>query len=131
MERLASPGENEALGLLGLARRAGAVSRGVDATRRALVAGEVRLVLLASDASDTQLKKVYNLIHRRLVPVRWVSAKDVLGQALGSGALSIVGVTAGSFATQMLQQLPPVPSASAKRLGLEYEQEEPGLDAGR
>ncbi len=100
------PRESEALGLLGLARRAGAVVVGVDATRRSLGSGEVRLVVVADDASESQYKKVRNLIRSRGVPVRRVSARDVLGRALGRSPLSVVGVTAGSFAMQLQERLP-------------------------
>jgi ribosomal protein L7Ae-like RNA K-turn-binding protein len=105
--RKVGPGQSKVLGLLGLARRAGAVSPGVEATRRSLGTGEVRLVLLATDASETQLEKVRGLIRRRGVPVRHVAARDALGKALGRGRLSVVGVTTRSFATQLLEQLPP------------------------
>lgn len=98
--------EAEALGLLGLARRAGAVLRGVDATRRAVASGESGLVLLAADASETQLRKVVNLVRHRGVPVRWVSGKDALGRALGEGALSVVGIERGSFAEQIQARIP-------------------------
>ena len=128
MVRRESLGESEALGLLGLARRAGAVSRGVDATRRSLGAGEVRLVLLAADASETQFRKVRNLI--RGVPVRWVSARNVLGRALGLNALSMVGVTESSFAKQLSERLPPMPSGSLGQPELEGAQEESSSDAG-
>ncbi len=125
----ANPRELEILGLLGLARRAGAVSPGVDATRRSLGAGDVRLVLLATDVSETQFEKVRRLIGRRRVPVRWVSDRDVLGRALGKSALSMVGVTEGSFAAQLLERLPPMPYGSVRPLELEEAQEEPSSNA--
>ena len=117
-----SPGQSEALGLLGLARRAGAVSPGVDATRRSLGTGEVRLVLLATDASETQFKKVRGLIRRRGVPVRWVAAREALGRALGCSTLSMVGVTESSFAARLLEQLPSSEAVSLER-GFEVAQE--------
>ena len=100
--RLADP-----LGLLGLARRAGAVSPGVGATRRALAAGEVRLVLLATDASETQWRKVRSLVRRSGVPVGAIAPRHVLGRALGRASLSVIGVTDRSFAKQLLEKLSP------------------------
>ena len=130
MGRRESPRESEALGLLGLARRAGAVSRGVDATRRSLESGEVRLVLFATDASETQFKKVRNLIRRRGVPVLRISDRDLLGRAVGRSALSVVGVTERSFARQLLERVPQMPSGSLGQQELEGAQEEQSSDAG-
>ncbi len=125
-----SPRESEALGLLGLARRAGAVVPGVDATRRSLGAGEVRLVLLARDASENQFKKVRSLIRSRGVPVRMVSARAALGRALGRSTLSMVGVTATSFAAQLLERLPANPSRAGGSTEGDRSQDERSADAG-
>jgi len=111
-----TPGESEALSLLGLARRAGAVVPGVEATRRSLEAGRVRLVLLATDASETQYRKVRALVRRRNVPVRRVSDKGMLGACVGRGTLSVVGVTSSSFVRLLLERLPPASSGNAGAL---------------
>ncbi len=95
----------EALALLGIARRAGAVVKGTDATRRGLKAGEVGLVLVAHDASEAQLKKVLALAKADGVPVVRAGSRTELGGALGAGALSAVGVTGKSFVTQLQKVL--------------------------
>ena len=101
------PRPADALGLLGLARRAGAVTPGVGATRRALQAGSVRLVLLAADASATQWKKVRGRARGAGVPVEMVASRVVLGRALGRTELSVAGVTDRSFAKQLQERLSP------------------------
>lgn len=105
-ERAEGRKEAEALGFLGLARRAGAVTRGIVATRRSVAADELGVVLLAADASETQLRKVRGLVQHRGVPVRWVSGKGVLGHALGDRELSVAGVSRGPFARQLMMRLP-------------------------
>lgn len=95
----------DVLGLLGLARRAGAVTPGVGATRRALGAGAVRLVLVATDASETQRKKVRGRARGAGVPLEAVASRAVLGRALGRTELSAAGVTNRSFAKQLLEKL--------------------------
>ena len=72
-----------ALRLVGLARRAGAVAPGTDAVRRAIREGEAQLVLIASDASRTQVDKVRTTLHDRAIPqvvlgiaTRWVRRSD-------------------------------------------------------
>lgn len=98
-------GETDVLSLVGLARRAGSVARGTEATRRALRAGDAHLVLTAADASPTQKKKVLGLARGREVPHRVVADRAELGAALGSGPLSAVAVTHPSFATRILERL--------------------------
>lgn len=106
------PREAEALGLLGLARRAGAVVQGTDGVRKALLSGDLSLVVFASDASEVQLEKVLKVLRHHEVPVRWVSRREVLGHAVGGGPLSVLGVKTRSFADRLL---PVLPSALSER----------------
>ena len=98
-------GRSKALELLGLAQRAGAVERGVDATRRAVREGRARLVLIADDASAAQLKKITGLLEHRPVPRHQVVGQEALGAALGGGPVSAVAVTRGDFVEPMLRHL--------------------------
>lgn len=99
--------ESEALSLLGLARRAGDVALGTDATRRAVREGEARLVLTAEDASKTQLVKVLRLVRERNVPHRTVEHRSTLGAALGTALASAAAVTNPSLAERILDRLSP------------------------
>ncbi|MEX0980376.1 MAG: L7Ae/L30e/S12e/Gadd45 family ribosomal protein [Gemmatimonadota bacterium] len=98
-------GRADALSFLGLARRAGAVVKGTDATRRALRNGEVALVLTAEDASPAQLEKVLGLLRHGTVPYRTAGSRAELGAAVGSAPLSTLAVTKASFADQIVQRL--------------------------
>ena len=95
----------EALALLGLAMRAGAVVRGTDATRHAIRDGSASLVVLAEDASAVQRKKVLRLLERRGTPHASVGSRSELGVAIGSAPVSAIAVTKGSFADQVLDRL--------------------------
>lgn len=95
----------EALRLLGLARRAGAVVSGTEATRRALRRGVARLVLMASDASSTQLHKVRSALRNRPIPRAILGDRVTLGGAVGQGAVSAVAVTTESFAEELRRSL--------------------------
>ena len=97
---------SDALELLGLAQRAGAVERGVDAARRAVREGRARLILLADDASATQLRKLTGLLEHRPVPRRRVAGRAALGAALGVAPVSAVAITRSEFAESMLRRLP-------------------------
>jgi ribosomal protein L7Ae-like RNA K-turn-binding protein len=108
------PREAEALGLLGLARRAGAVVPGIEGVRKGVLAGEFALVVFASDASEVQLEKVKKVLRHHEVTVRWVSRREVLGHAVGGGPLSVLGVKSRSFADRLL---PVLSSAPTERSG--------------
>ncbi|RMH22256.1 MAG: hypothetical protein D6701_01520 [Gemmatimonadetes bacterium] len=95
----------EALGLLGLARRAGAVEVGTEAARRALREGTARLVLIARDAAEGQRRKVVQRLRHGEVPYRVVGTREELGRAVGAPAASALAVTGASFARQLLGRL--------------------------
>ena len=95
----------EALALLGIAQRAGAVVKGTDATRRGLRQGEVRLVIVAEDGSATQKKKVIPLAGARDVDVRMLGTRDELGRAVGRGPLTVVGITQPGFEKELRKRL--------------------------
>ena len=95
----------EALALLGLAQRAGAVVKGTEATRQALRRGEARLVLLAEDGSEAQRLKVLPLAEARGVPWETLGGMDELGAALGSGPLAAVAVTRSTFVKELVGRL--------------------------
>lgn len=98
-------GRTEVLQLLGLARRAGAVMPGTDAARRAIRAGEARLILMAGDASSVQLDKIRSIVKNRSIPRETLGDRATLGAAVGRGPTSVVAVTSASFAEQLRQKL--------------------------
>ena len=95
----------EALALLGIAQRAGAIVKGTEATRRALRKGDVRLVLTAEDGSEAQCRKVLALARNREVPFRDLGDRTELGAAVGSGPLTVIGITGASFAKELQKRL--------------------------
>ena len=95
----------ETLRLLGLARRAGAVAPGTDATRRAIRRGEARLVLMAGDASRVQLDKIRKELSNRPIPQVILGDRATLGAAIGKAPVAALAVTDESLATRMLQDL--------------------------
>jgi len=98
-----SPGNRrtDSLQILGLAHRAGAVIRGLDAVRTALRAGRVSLVVTADDASVVQLKKIEGLLKAREVPSVSLGSRAALGAALGSPPLTAVAVAGTAWAERL------------------------------
>ena len=99
-----SPGA-EALALLGLAQRAGAVVKGTEATRLGLKGRRVRLVVFAVDGSEVQREKVLSLARAQGVPGEHLGSMDELGRAMGAGPLAAVGVTDARLATEIRKRL--------------------------
>ena len=95
----------KALALLGIAQRAGAIVKGTEAARRALRKGEARLILTAEDGSETQRRKVLALARNREVPCRELGDRNELGAAVGSGPLTVIGITGAGFAKELQQRL--------------------------
>ncbi len=97
---------NKLFGLLGLARRAGGVVPGTEATRQAIRDGEARLVLLAADASIAQIEKVQRtLAGRPEVPHAVIGDRGALGAALGQAPVTAVAVTHAALAERMRAEL--------------------------
>lgn len=96
----------EATGLLGLARRAGAVEAGTSAVRKALRTGRAHLVLVAADAAEGQRRKLVGLLARGSVPVRVYGDRAALGAAIGTAPVSALAVTDPALAAPLLEVLP-------------------------
>lgn len=95
----------DALRLLGLARRAGAVAVGAEAVREAVRAGDARLVVMAGDASPVQLEKIRKAMRAHSIPQAILGDRDALGAAVGCAPLSAVAVVSDSFAKRLLSEL--------------------------
>lgn len=100
-------------GLLGLARRAGAIVSGTDRVRRALREGDARLVLLAGDASEAQLEKVFKILRKGTIPRARLGDRESLGAALGLAPISAAAVTSASLADKVLTELGSAAAAGA------------------
>lgn len=88
------------LGLLGLMRRANAVTIGEDKTAEILRAGKAKLVLFSSDVSGNALRKAENLAEGRNVQLLHLPFdREELGSALGVGGCSVFAVTDLGFAS--------------------------------
>jgi ribosomal protein L7Ae-like RNA K-turn-binding protein len=87
-----------ALGLIGLAARAGAVVAGTQEVREAARGDRLRLVLVATDASQNTRDKLKSVVAAPGIDVVEVFDRDTLGRAAGKAPLSALGVMNESFA---------------------------------
>ena len=94
------------LNLLGLMRRANALSLGEDKAGDSLRAGKAKLLLLSSDVADNARRKAENLADGRNVQlVALPFDREELGTALGVGSCSVAAVTDLGFADAWMQLL--------------------------
>ncbi len=97
------------MALLGMARRAGALAYGTGSTRRALKEGRARLILFATDASETQKDKVMKLLRHGETPRATLGTREALGSAVGSAPVSAVAVTDSELAKELAARLNEAP----------------------
>ncbi len=90
--------EERILRLVGLARRAGKLSPGLDATLQALATGSAKLVLVAGDAGGSTRRKVERLAEERGCPVVVIADSEALGQMSGAARRAVLGVLDEGFA---------------------------------
>jgi len=89
---------DKALRMLGLARRAGKLVLGSDASADAVRGGKAYIVVVAEDASDRTKKLLHNKCHSFHVPLYEFSDCETLGMKLGKSAISVIAVSDKSFA---------------------------------
>ena len=98
----AREGRDPVLAALGLAARAGRVAAGTRSVLEAARDGDVRLVLLASDATENAVARVAGVLEG--LPVLRRGTKAELGRAIGRGPTAVVGVRDRGLAEKMLGQ---------------------------
>lgn len=97
--------ETALLGLLGLAKRAGALVTGTEQVRVAVRDGSARVVVLAGDAAPGQQAKLLPLLQARGVAHFVGPRRDQLGAATGLGPVSALGLTEVGFARRASELL--------------------------
>ena len=95
--------EDKIYSFLGLATRAGKIVSGDDSTLLELKRGNVKLVIVAEDASDNTKKLFKDKSSYRNVPYVYFSSKLQLGYAIGKAPRAALGVTDINFANKILE----------------------------
>jgi ribosomal protein L7Ae-like RNA K-turn-binding protein len=96
-----------ALGLLGLATRAGRSCSGEFAAENALKKGKAKLVIISEDASDNTVKHFTDMSAYRNVPCIRLGTKEELGKFCGKAFRSVAVVTDTGFAEQIQKRITP------------------------
>lgn len=86
--------QNRTLGLLSISRKGGNLTVGEEQVGAVARAGQARLLLVASDASDHTVRRARSFVAGTAQPMLIVSfTKDELGQALGVSSCAIAAIT--------------------------------------
>ena len=93
------------LGLIGLARRAGALVTGFEKTREALKAGRARIVLAARDGAEDGRAKLAALAAAGSVPVVSLFDGHELSAALGREGVVHAALAAGGMAERLMREV--------------------------
>lgn len=96
----------DALGLLGLARKAGKLEAGEEPVDAACRGHRAKLVLLAADAAENTARRAQRLCERTKVP--WMQTprtKAELGGQLGRASCAVLAFTDNGLAAAFAQKL--------------------------
>lgn len=96
---------NKVLNLLGIARRAGKLVMGTDSLVNALPSKKVKLVFVASDASDATYDKIDKKAYYYQAPVINKFSTEELSQALGVTSIKVLGLIDEGFTKAILKEL--------------------------
>jgi ribosomal protein L7Ae-like RNA K-turn-binding protein len=97
---------DKALNYLGIARKAGLLIAGEEASGAAIRAGRAKILVLASDASGNASRRAEGFLTGRKIPlVRVPYTKEEIGVATGSGQCSMAAVTDVGLASSFMQAL--------------------------
>ena len=99
--------KDKAIGLLGLARKAGKLQTGEETVGAMLAEKRARLTLLASDAGEAVSRKVHGLAEgsrQRILIIPY--DKLTLGEALGRPSVSVAAFADVSMALAFVKALP-------------------------
>ena len=96
---------DKVLSLIGLAMKAGRCTSGEMMTENETKAGNAKLVVVASDASENTKKKFRDMCKFYRVPICFYGDKDTLGHAMGKEFRASLAILDEGFADGILKEL--------------------------
>ncbi|HHY74665.1 MAG TPA: YlxQ family RNA-binding protein [Bacillus bacterium] len=93
------------MSLLGLINRAGQLTSGEELVLKEIRKGKAKLVILSMDASSNTSKKITDKCHYYKIPLKTVTDRNMLGQAIGKDARVVVAVLDNGFAKKLVELL--------------------------
>lgn len=97
--------KNNLFSYIGLMQKSGNLSSGDDTVERDIKKGNVKLLIIAQDASDNTKKKFEDMAKYRKVPYMFFGTKDDLGISIGKSSRAIVAIKDKGFAEGFLSKI--------------------------
>lgn len=97
--------KEQIVNFLGLAMRAGKVKTGESVILNDLKKNKLKLVIIATDASDNTIKVIQNKCESYHISLRIFGTRAELGQALGKVERVNIGITDQGFAKKLLSMI--------------------------
>lgn len=89
---------NNILGLIGLAMKAGKVCFGADSVEENVIKRKVKLLIISEDSSERTKNKFINMCEKYNVPVIVDGDIDTLSKTIGKSNKAIIGIKDINFA---------------------------------
>ena len=89
---------NNILGLIGLAMKAGKICFGADSVEENIIKQKVKLLIISEDSSERTKNKFIKLCEKYNIPVIIDGNIDVLSKTIGKSNKAIIGIKDINFA---------------------------------
>lgn len=96
---------DKALGMLGLAKRAGKIAAGEFLCEKAVKSGQSRLIIIANDISDNGRKAICDACRYYSVPYIVYGVAEELGKVTGTDRRCVVSVNDENFKNAILSKI--------------------------
>lgn len=96
---------NNIYGLLGLARRAGKLSFGTEASIQTIEKGKAKLVIVASDSSDRMKNNFIQICSLKNVSIKIVGNIEELSKSIGQANKAVIVVKEENFAKELIKRI--------------------------
>ena len=93
------------LNLLGLARKANKIVLGTDAVIMALAKEKIKLIIVATDASDKTYDKLDKKAYFYHIIIKKIYKTSELSEALGIPLVKVIGLTDEGFTKALLKEI--------------------------
>ena len=94
---------NKVCGLIGLATRAGKVVFGTEAVLKEIERNKVKLIIIATDASERTKMKFKNISSDKNIPIMEYLKTDEVSKAIGKDNKAIIGLKDINFSKQIIK----------------------------
>lgn len=101
--------EDKIVNLLTLAMKSGSVVSGEDTCMSYLKKDAIYLMVIAKDASENTKKKFKDKASYRNIPIRFWKEKNILGNFIGKGPRTVVGIIDKGFAGSLIRYFDGLP----------------------